>query len=186
MLNKCLLAHRSILIVVLVGCVHLMGFSQKSMKISESKFVTLNGIDQWITIKGDRSRPVILFLHGGPGSVLSCYSDNLYKSWEDDFLLVQWDQRGAGRTYGKNAAGLDAISFSSKNILSVEQMTSDGLALAEYLKDYLQKPKIILFGTSWGSVLGMNMALQRPDLFTAYVGHSQIVNPQQALTNSYE
>src|SRR5690554_4406176 len=71
--------------------------------INEEKFLSINGIEQWVTIKGeDISKPVILFLHGGPGSVMSPYN-KIYDEWENDFILVNWDQRGAGRTFGRNA-----------------------------------------------------------------------------------
>src|SRR5664279_1943582 len=65
-------------------------------RIMEERFIRINGIEQWVTIKGDRTKPVILFLHGGPGSPLSPYADAIYSKWEKDFILVQWDQRGAG------------------------------------------------------------------------------------------
>jgi len=118
-----------------------------------------------------------LFLHGGPGSPLSPYSDNLYKDWEEDFIIVQWDQRGAGKTFGHNAPEELTPDFLKANPLTLEQMTDDGIELSEYLLKHLGKQKIILFGTSWGSALGVKIALRRPDLFYAYVGHSQIVNP---------
>jgi pimeloyl-ACP methyl ester carboxylesterase len=146
-------------------------------RISEEKFVVINGIDQWVTIKGDSSRPVILFLHGGPGSTMSPYSDGLYQAWEKDFVIVHWDQRGAGRTYGRSAPEELTPEFLNANPLTLEQMAEDGVALSEYLLEYLQKDKLILFGTSWGSALGVATATMRPDLFYAYVGHSQIVNP---------
>lgn len=146
-------------------------------KILEEQYVLLNGIEQWVTIKGDRSKPVILFLHGGPGSTLSPYADQLYKDWEDEFVIVQWDQRGAGRTYGRNAPQELTPQYLQSHPLTLEQMAADGIALAEYLCRHLKKPKLILFGTSWGSALGVTMATQRPDLFYAYVGHSQIVKP---------
>ena len=72
-------------------------------QISEEKYVLINGIEQWITIKGNSSKPIILFIHGGPGSPISPYVNVLYKDLEKDFIIVQWDQRGTGRTYGKNA-----------------------------------------------------------------------------------
>lgn len=150
-------------------------------RINEEKFVLINGIEQWITIKGERSKPVILFLHGGPGSPMSPYSDTLLKDWEKDFILVQWDQRGAGKTFGKNAPEELTPGYLKSNPLSVKQMTSDGIQLSEYLIKALGKQKIILFGTSWGSALGVKMASARPDLFYAYIGHSQIVNPSSDL-----
>jgi pimeloyl-ACP methyl ester carboxylesterase len=153
--------------------------------IHEEQFVMINGIEQWVTIKGESTKPVILFIHGGPGSTMSPYADNVYSSWEKDFILVQWDQRGAGKTYGKNGPEELSPDFLKANPLTVEQMTADGIAVAEYLTKHLGKQKVILFGTSWGSVLGIEMASKRPDLFSAYVGHSQIVVPGENMTRSY-
>jgi pimeloyl-ACP methyl ester carboxylesterase len=72
-----------------------------------------------------------------------------------------------------------------ENPLTIEQMTADGIELSEYLIKYLGKRKIIILGTSWGSVLGVKMALQRPDLFCGYIGHSQVVNASESLVQSY-
>ena len=146
-------------------------------RVIEEKFLLINGIEQWITIKGDRSKPVILFLHGGPGSTLSLFADNIYKEWERDFILVQWDQRGAGKTYGRNAPEELTLEYLQSHPLTIEQMADDGIKLSEYLLHYLGKRKIILYGTSWGSALGVTMSTKRPDLFYAYVGDSQIVDP---------
>lgn len=146
-------------------------------KISEEKFILINGIEQWITIKGESSKPIILFLHGGPGSPLSPYSDRLYKDLEKDFIVVQWDQRGTGKTFGKYAPEELTPEYLKENPLTLDLMTNDGIELSEYLLKHLGKQKIILFGTSWGSALGVKIASRRPDLFYAYVGHSQIVNP---------
>lgn len=155
-------------------------------RILEERFIKINGIEQWVTMKGENSKPVILFLHGGPGSTLSPYADAIYGEWEKDFILVQWDQRGAGKTFGKIAPAELSPEYLKSNPLTIEQMTRDGIELAEYLIKYLGKQKIILFGTSWGSVLGVQMAVKRPDLFYAYVGHSQIVNPPENLVNVYQ
>src|SRR5687768_17203675 len=150
-------------------------------RIHEQKFILINGIEQWVTIKGESSKPVILFLHGGPGSPMSPYSDSLFKDWEKDFIIVQWDQRGTGKTFGNNAPEELTPEYLKANPLTVEQMTSDGIELSEYLIKHLRKKKIILFGTSWGSVPGVKMATKRPELFYAYIGHSQIVNPSNDL-----
>ncbi|WP_192821607.1 alpha/beta fold hydrolase [Rufibacter sp. LB8] len=150
--------------------------ADQSTFLNEQRFITINGQDQWVTIKGNPAKPVLLFLHGGPGSPLTPYADQLYGSWEKDFLLVQWDQRGAGKTFGKNAPKELTPDFLSANPLTLAQMTADGVALSEYLIKHLGKKKITLLGTSWGSILGVEMALKRPDLYSAYVGHSQVVN----------
>lgn len=146
-------------------------------KISEEKFILINGIEQWVTIKGEVTKPIILFIHGGPGSPLSPYAYNLYKDWEKDFIIVQWDQRGTGKTFGRYAPEELTPEYLKANPLTIDLMTNDGIELSEYLLKHLGKQKIILFGTSWGSALGVKIATRRPDLFYAYVGHSQIVNP---------
>lgn len=70
-----------------------LSITAQTNSINEEKFITLGGIQQWITIKGDdSSKPIILFLHGGPGSVMSAYNNTIYGGWEKEFTLVQWDQ----------------------------------------------------------------------------------------------
>jgi pimeloyl-ACP methyl ester carboxylesterase len=159
----------------------------QTKSITEEKFITIGGIEQWITIKGnDMTNPVILFLHGGPGSVMTPYAHAVYGDWEQDFILVNWDQRGAGRTYGRNIPSDANEEYWIDNPLTVERMTADGIELTEYLLKHLGKRKIILLGTSWGSILGAKMALKRPDLFYAYLGHAQIVNFIENLKCAYQ
>jgi pimeloyl-ACP methyl ester carboxylesterase len=150
-----------------------------SLAIDEAMYVSIGGIEQWVTISGaDRTNPVILVLHGGPGNPLSGVADGLFETWERDFTVVQWDQRGAGRTFSRNTP-------EAQSPLTVERMAQDGVELAEYLREHLRQRKVILFATSWGSVLGIHMAHARPDLFHAYVGHSQVVAWDANLTATY-
>ena len=136
--------------------------------IQEGGFVLLGGIRQWVEIRGDdRDNPVLLFVHGGPGGSTLPISSS-WRPWEKSFTVVQWDQRGTGRTYG--ASG-EAIGPS----MTLDQMTQDGVELAEHLRSRLHKDKIILVGHSWGSFLGIHIVKQRPDLFHAYVGTGQVV-----------
>ncbi|HYF29485.1 MAG TPA: alpha/beta hydrolase [Chitinophagaceae bacterium] len=157
----------------------------QSTHIEEKGFIKINGIEQWITITGERSKPVIFFLHGGPGSPLSPYADALFSGWEKDFILVQWDQRGAGRTFGRTAPEELTPAYLKSHPLPLETMTEDAIKVAEYLARHLGKSKIIVFGTSWGSVLGIQLAEKRPDLFSAYIGHSQVVYPSDNLKSAF-
>ena len=158
----------------------------QAQSINEERFVSIGGIEQWVTIAGeDSTKPAVLFLHGGPGSPSSPYDDAIYGYWKKDFILVHWDQRGAGRTFGRNAPEVVDEDYWIAHPLTVAQMTADGIELSEYLLKRLGKQKILLIGTSWGSVLGAKMALQRPDLFYAYIGHSQVVNASKGLANAY-
>ena len=82
--------------------------------------------------------------------------------------MVQWDQRGAGKTFGRSGpVGPDA---------TVDRMVLDAAEVAEYVRTKLGKQRIILVGHSWGSILGVRLARTRPDLFYAYVGTGQVVN----------
>lgn len=134
--------------------------------IVEQRFVPIGGIDQWITIRGeDRSHPVLFFVHGGPASPYSVFTP-LLRGWEKHFTVVQWDQRGAGKTFRRNGiSGTGKITF--------ERLASDGIEVAEYLRRRLGQQRIILVGSSVGSIIGTTMAKQRPDLFSAYVGTDQ-------------
>ena len=146
--------------------------------IEEAGFVALGGIEQWVTITGRRcGNPIVLFLHGGPGNPLSPYAAALFSGWEDDFTLVQWDQRGAGRTFGRSPPG--------DTTLSIQRMVDDGVGLVEYLTRRLGQPKVAVVAGSWGSILAVHMVRARPDLFHAYVGFSQIVGSAQNQSATY-
>ncbi len=135
--------------------------------IDEAKFIQINGAQEWITIRGqNKDNPVILFLHGGPSEANSPFVE-FYTPFEKDFVFVQWDQPGAGKTY--IAAG------DHQPKLTIESMAADGIAVVQYVENELRKPKIILIGQDWGGVLGLRMIEQRPDLFAAFVGTGQIV-----------
>ena len=134
-----------------------------AMRLEEASFMTIGGIEQWVTLRGDDDRkPVLLLLHGGPGDVQSPFVST-YAAYEKDFVLVQWDQRGAGRTFSRS--GVAGVTR--------ERLVSDGIDLAEQLRRRFGRP-LILFGHSWGSIIATGMAQQRPNLFAAYVGTGQV------------
>lgn len=144
--------------------------------IDEGRYVEIGGIEQWITIRGlDRDNPVLLFLHGGPGDATNPWGYAGFRSWLEDFTVVQWDQRGAGRTHGRNGPSVGPT-------ITVARMVQDGVELAEYLRETLQKDRIVLVGHSWGSILGGAMVKARPDLFHVFVGTGQVADP----TRNYE
>lgn len=142
--------------------------------INEESFVRIGGMDQWITIHGrDRANPVLLLLHGGPAVTFTPQADAMFRGWDQDFTLVEWDQRGAGRTFTRN--GGEAIAAS----MTMLRMIQDGIEVAQYAARHLGHKKVIVMGASWGSVLGIQMIRARPDLFAAYVGPAQIVDMQK-------
>jgi pimeloyl-ACP methyl ester carboxylesterase len=146
--------------------------------IDERMYVELGGTEQWVTIRGqDRHNPAILMLHGGPGVTLGWLATT-FVPWERKFTIVQWDQPGAGRTHRAASGIIDPG-------LTIESMARDGNELAEFLRRYLGKEKIIVLGWSWGSVLGLHMIKARPDLYAAYVGTGQVVSFREAEALAY-
>jgi pimeloyl-ACP methyl ester carboxylesterase len=134
----------------------------KDGAIDESRFVSIGGIDQWIAIQGQDARnPVILFLHGGPAEAQSPFPKE-FLPWEQAFTVVNWDQRGSGKTYGRNGP--------STPDMTLGRMTDDAIEIAEYARRRLSKTKVILVGHSWGAILGLHVIKRRPDLFAAFVG----------------
>jgi pimeloyl-ACP methyl ester carboxylesterase len=129
--------------------------------VDEQGFVVIGGIEQWVTVKGDGcANPTMLFISGGPGDPLSPCSNAIYGAWAKDFTLVQWDQRGAGMTCGRSPPTAGAV-------LTLKQMSDDGNELAAYLAHRYGKKKVLLWGSSWGSILGVYMARAHPELFCA-------------------
>ena len=134
-------------------------------------YVPIGGIEQWIQMRGAPDAPVLLYLHGGPGGTSVPVSE-AWKPWEEHFTVVHWDQRGAGRTFARNGE-------SGCGHLTVGRMVEDALEVVEYLTATSRRPKILLMGHSWGSVLGVRVIRRRPELFSAYVGTGQLVNKRR-------
>jgi pimeloyl-ACP methyl ester carboxylesterase len=157
---------RKILPLLAIAVVLTESVEAQTRRVEEASFVTIGGIEQWVTIRGDDDRkPVLLFLHGGPADVQSPFI-SIYAPYERDFVFVQWDQRGAGLTFAKNgAAGV-----------TLERLIADGIDLAQQLRKRFAEQKLILFGHSWGSLIATGMAQQRADLFDAYVGTGQVTS----------
>jgi pimeloyl-ACP methyl ester carboxylesterase len=149
--------------------------------IDEAKYVEIGGIEQWITIRGeDRGNPVLLFLHGGPGDATNPWGYAGFRTWLRYFTVVQWDQRGTGRTLGRNGPSIGPT-------ITIDRMTRDGIELAEMLRRTLNQDRLILVGHSWGSILGVRMVKTRPDLFYAFVGTGQVAaDPTRNYTVAYE
>ena len=136
--------------------------------------VPINGTTQWLSIRGrDKRNPVLLFLHGGPGSPEMPSAWTISSPWEDYFTVVHWDQRGAGKTYGANTP--DAVAAG----MTIAGMTDDASEVVRYLQREYGKRKIFILGHSWGSVLGTELALKHPELLYAYIGVGQLVNARR-------
>lgn len=142
--------------------------------IDDLRRVRIGGIDQWIEVRGDDvNNPILLFLHGGPGIAFIPVAGLFQGGWEKTFTVVQWDQRGAGKTYESNDRELQ------RRTMNVPQMEQDTLEVVNYLRARFHRGRIFVVGHSWGSVLGLWLAHEHPELIYAYVGVGQIINVAQ-------
>jgi pimeloyl-ACP methyl ester carboxylesterase len=136
--------------------------------IVEERFVRIGGIEQWVGIRGeDQDNPVLLLMHGGPGCSYSIFTPHL-RFWEQYFTVVQWDQRGGGKTYGR-------MGSRRGGEISLEQLTRDAIEVVEYVRALLGKDRIFLLASSLGSIFGTEVVRRRPELFYAYIGTDQNV-----------
>jgi pimeloyl-ACP methyl ester carboxylesterase len=145
--------------------------------IESLEAVEIGGVEQTIYLRGhDQNRPVMLFVHGGPGVPETPVAREFGLRLEEHFVVVHWDQRGAGNS---------CTSDVSDQSLHLEQYLADTLELVNLLRSRFDVEKIYLVGHSWGSVLGVLIAQSHPELFYAYVGMGQVVNMDRGEDISY-
>jgi proline iminopeptidase len=143
--------------------------------VEESALIDIGGIKQAISIRGrDTRNPILLVLHGGPASPEMPHAYTFQAPWEDYFTVVEWDQRGSGKTFAANDPAV------LKDTLTIARMADDTIELTNYLRERFHKRKIFLLGHSWGSVLGITAVTAHPELFYAYVGTGQVVNDRRS------
>ncbi|MFC1483937.1 alpha/beta fold hydrolase [Candidatus Neomarinimicrobiota bacterium] len=146
--------------------------------IARFEKVILGGVEQSILIRThDPANPVLLFLHGGPGSPETPIVAHFNKELEKHFVVVNWDQRGAGKSFSKK---IPAESF------TIDQFIEDAHQLVTWLKQRFDQEKIFMVGHSWGSALGMYVVEKYPEDFHAYVGTGQLVEISRNELLSYE
>lgn len=121
---------------------------------------------QYVQIRGqDRRNPIILFLHGGPGSPHAFISAYYQGELEENYTFVNWDQRGSGRSY---------YASMSKPPVSYEVIYRDLEYIVEKLCERFEQDKVIIMGHSWGTILGSRYAQEHPERTERYIGVGQV------------
>jgi proline iminopeptidase len=137
--------------------------------VAELTEVEIGGHDLALMIRGRSvDNPVLLFLAGGPGGSELGAMRRHSQALEDDFVVATLDQRGTGKSYDE----LDPTST-----LTLDNEVAGAIEVAEYLRGRFGREKVYLVGQSWGTLLGVLVAQERPDLVRAFVGAGQMVSP---------
>ena len=150
---------------------------------SEKVWIEVNGIKQGMFIRGENPQnPVVLYLHGGPGTPMLQFISYLEKLEKNErlekyFTICYWDQRGAGMTYSKKTDPL---------AMTVKQMVEDTHKVTEYLKSRFGQNKIYLLGHSWGTYLGLKTVEKHPENYLAYIGVGQVTNQTESERLAYD
>ena len=153
-------------------------YRQTDSRIEEGRFVSVRGVDQWITIRGeDRCNPALLIL-AGPGAGM-CVLAPVFAPWERAFTLAQWDQPRAGVTCARH-------SDQEPGEYSIARLVQDGLTVSEWVRRQLGGCRIALLAFSGGTIVGLHMIKQRPELFSAYIATGQITHWARQDALSYQ
>ncbi|MET1175665.1 alpha/beta fold hydrolase [Paenibacillus amylolyticus] len=146
--------------------------------ISMLEQVEINGTGHEVMIRGvDRTNPILIFVHGGPGCSEIPYVRKYQKELEQHFTVVHYDQRGSGKSYH---------FFEDYSNLTTDVLVDDLLALRDYVSKELGQEKVILIGHSFGTYIGMKAAAKAPAQFHAYIGIGQMANTLQSELESLE
>jgi pimeloyl-ACP methyl ester carboxylesterase len=129
--------------------------------------IELNGVPQWVSLRGDPGAPILLFLHGGPGGAEFGPRRHYLRALEAQWRVVDWDQRGSGRSYRGDETA---------ETLSLASLVHDGLALVDRLVEEGHGRPVALAGHSFGTALGVLIARAAPERIAAYIGASQVVD----------
>jgi pimeloyl-ACP methyl ester carboxylesterase len=134
--------------------------------IAEVHRLRLGGLDQWVLIRGENlANPLLVFLHGGPGMSETAFFRFHCAPLEKIFTCVYWDQRGAGKSFDPGIP---------RSTMTADRIVADLDELVHAVCDRVGQKKVVLFGHSWGSALGVLYASRFPDKVAAYVGCGQL------------
>ena len=140
--------------------------------IDTTAVVTIGGIQQFISIKGqDAANSVLFYLHGGPGASVSSHREQVTGELEEHFVVVHWDQRGSGKTRELNG---------DSPTPSMSRMKQDAEEVFAYILDRFEREEVVVLGNSWGTVLGFHLVQVYPKMVKSFIAISPIINHRES------
>ncbi|CAK7086319.1 alpha/beta hydrolase [Tissierella sp.] len=178
------LLRKTVIVVLMISILIILLLPNRTPKIEGENSVAiiekikLGGLEQAILVRGkDISNPVLLFLHGGPGYPQISFARKYEKKLENNFVVVNWDQRGSGMSYSSNIP---------KESMNRDQFIEDTKELIDYLCEKYEKEKIYLVGHSWGTELGLYVVDKYPEKVAVFISIGQVVNGIESEVISYD
>lgn len=146
--------------------------------ISEKTYIDVDGtkIGMLITAK-DETKPVLLFLGGGPGIPEYLLEYERPTGIANEFVVCYLEYRGTSISYDKNMSREDMMT---------ERYLSDIVAVTEYLKERFNQDKVYLMGHSFGTSLGIQVVHNHPELYHAYIAMAQITDQKKSEGIAYQ
>lgn len=132
----------------------------------------IGGMPQHVLVRGaDATLPPLVLLHGGPGASETALFRAFVPELEEHFLVVYWEQRGAGRSFRRDIP---------PDSMTVERFVSDLGELLQFIADRFGPRPVVLVGHSWGTVIGTLYVHRHPGMVAAYVGVGQVADYPRA------
>lgn len=142
--------------------------------IRVNRRLDIGGAPQWVSVRGrDKGNPLLLVLHGGPGSALTQYCHLYQRRWEKRWTVVNWDQRLAGKTLLESDPALAAEAF------SLERTVLDSLEVLKFARELTGQERAAVLGQSWGTMVGAKLALEHPEAVSCYIGTGQVADAER-------
>lgn len=146
--------------------------------IAAMETVRLGGVDQSVWFRGRSTSAVpLVLLHGGPGASESALFRHYDAALENHFVVVYWEQRGAGRSFHANVP---------RSSMTIARMLDDLDELVDTVRARFGAERVVVLGHSWGTILGTMYANAHPEKVLAYVGVAQIANFPEGERRSLE
>ena len=149
----------------------------KNKGIASLETIHLGNHPHSVLIRGtNKDNPLLIVIHGYAVPMMPfahldyadpSLEDGVTGEMEKHFIIVNYDQRGAGKT---------ARNKAPDETMNIDQLVRDAEELTEIMRKRFNKDRVYILGISFGSIIGMKLAEKRPELFHAYISEGQAVN----------